>query len=205
MNAQEAAEKIDEMNTIIQSSNKILFSGKLMVSLGVLIFTFPLIGYYTQWLTFGHDFGPLEGIYLPVANAFFFWGLSLAVSFFFNRFKEVGIAREPAHPLIRKAFSILGPVCFSIAGIIIVFSLAGLWKYIYPMIFIILGLLFSIYGKFTVPAMVYIAWSYVFAGLLFIYLRKYDIPFLDLYFMAYHGLSYVAMGFFLMRKEKAGA
>jgi len=73
------------------------------------------------------------------------------------------------------------------------------------MVFILLGLLFSIVGKYTVPAMVYTAWSYIAAGLLFFYLRGFELPNLDLYFLAYHGLTFLVMGYFLLRKEKDDA
>ncbi len=206
MNTKEALEKIEEINSIVQSSNRNLFSGKMMIAFGLLIFSVPIIGYFTQWLTFGHDFGALQLAYLPIANGFFYWGLAIIISVFFNGRKAPGVVNDPVHPLIRKAFSIVRPVSVSLAGIIIVFSVTGQWKYIYPKIFIILGLLFSTFGKFTIPAMVYIAWSYILAGLLFLYLRSYNIALLDFYFLIFHGLTYVTMGIFLMKKkEKADA
>jgi len=205
MNTQEALEKIEEINTIVQSGNRIIFSGKMWIALGLYTLLVPVIGYFTQWLTFGHDFGASQVAYIAIADGFLFWGLGMLIIMFFKRRKDPGVAGDPVHPLIRKAFSIVRPVCASFAGIIIIFSITGQGKFIYPMIFIIGGLMYSVFGKFSAPEMVYMAWSYIFAGLLFFYLRSYDIPLLDLYFVAYNGLSFVALGIFLLKREKANA
>jgi len=208
MNTKEALEKIEEINTIVQSGNRIWSSGEIWIALGLYIFTIPVIGFFTQWLTFGHDFGASQVVYISIVNGFFFWGLAFLIVWFLIkriRHKNLGVAKETVHPLIRKAWSINRPVYVSMAGIIIVFSITNQAIYIYPVIYIVSGLWFYVWGKFASPAMVNMAWSYVFGGLLFFYLRSYDIPYLDLYFALYNGISYLAIGMILLKKEKANA
>ena len=204
MNTQQALKKIDEIHSIVQASNRALVSGKLILIYGSMFILIPPFGYATQWLTFGHDFGPYQAIYLPLANGFFFWGLAILIGKL-PFLKDRKTPDSPLHPLIRKAFSMVRPISVSLAGIIIVLSVTGQARFIYPMIFIILGILFSIYGKFSSPQWGVMAWAYIFGGLLFFYLRSLEIPLLDFYFLVFQGLSYLAMGWFLVEKEKANA
>lgn len=70
------------------------------------------------------------------------------------------------------------------------------------MVFILLGFLFSLYGRFSIPAVSVIAWSYLVGGVGYAYLTKFNLEYLWIAFVLYQGLSLVVMGLFL-RKEKA--
>jgi hypothetical protein len=203
METQEALKKIEEINAVIQSSNKALFSGKHMALYGVMLLLIPLIGGITQWLTFGHDFGAYQSAYISLANTFFFWGLAFLIGRVVPRSNYYRQSRATLHPLIQKAFSLSKPIVFSIVGVVIVLSITNQSVIIYPVVFILLGLMFSIFGRFSIPAVSYIAWSYIFCGLLHFYLIQFNIPYLGIYFLVYNGLSYIFMGFLLSKEEKA--
>jgi|SRR5579859_2269167 len=204
MDAKKAVEKIEEINTILQASNRVLLSGKIWIVWGLIWLSVLPIGYFTQWLTFGHDFGPYQIAYISIANTIFYWSLAVGIIKLVSS-KRSEKYQASLHPLIRKAFSISLPASVSIAGIVLVFALTGQWKFISPMVLIILGMMFWTFGKFSVPAVSYFAWSYIGAGLLFLYLRSFEIPSLDLYFWAFYVLTTLSMGFFMMRMEKTHA
>ncbi len=203
MEAQEALRKIEEINAVIQSSNKALFSGKHMALYGVMLLLIPLIGGTTQWLTFGHEFGEYQTVYTSLANIFFYWSLAVLIGRMVPRSNYYRKSRATLHPLIQKAFSLTKPIVFSIIGVVIVLSITNHSEFIYPVVLILLGLMFSILGKFSIPSVSYIAWSYIFCGLLHFYLIQFKIPYLGFYFLAYNGLSYILMGFLLSKEEKA--
>ncbi|MCO5142841.1 MAG: hypothetical protein M9962_07115 [Oligoflexia bacterium] len=205
MDTQEALKKIEEINTVIRSSNKALFSGRHMVLYGAIVLLIPVIGHLTKWLTFGYDFGSIQKIYTIIANTLFFWGVSVFVSKLLPRSESYKKHNQSLHPLITKAFSITRPIALAIFGVVIIFSLTNRGEFIYPVVLILLGLMFSIYGKFTIDAVTYFAWSYIFCGLLHFYLLSYNIPYLAFYFLAYNGISYIIMGILLSKEENAHA
>lgn len=203
METQEALKKIDEINAVIQSSNKALFSGKHMTLYGVILLLIPIIGSATHWLTFGHDFGEYQTAYTSLANTFFFCGLALLIGKALPRSTYYRQRKENLHPLIQKAFSLTKPIVFSIIGVVIVLSTTNHPEFIYPVVLILLGVMFSIFGRFSIPVVSYIAWTYIFCGLLHFYLNQFRISNLGFYFLAYNGLSYIFMGFLLSREEKS--
>lgn len=199
MKTEEALLKIEEINSIIQSSNRALFSGRHMMLYGIIVLLIPLIGMATQWLTFGHDFGTLQGPYTAIANTMFFWALSVGLSKILPKSKSV--REQNQHPLIQKAFSISRPIMFAVMGVVAVFSLIGLGWVIYPVVLILIGIQFSVFGTFTIKPVSYLAWSYIAAGLLLAYLHSFEIPNLTFYFLVYNGITYILMGVLLQKAE----
>lgn len=204
MEPSEAFEKIEEINAIIKSSNRILFSGKLMMAIGGLCLAIPLIGWGTQWLTFGHDFGSNEALYISLANAIFFSGLMFALITIYFRSKRDKV-RQAIHPLIRRAFSISGQFWVAFFGLAVVFAVTGQDKYLYPVIYVLIGLLYSTFGKFAHPAVSLFAWSYILGGLLCFWLASFLGPWLYAYMLAYQALSFLVLGGYLLNKEKSHA
>jgi len=205
METQEALKKIEEINAVIQCSNKVIFSGRHMAFYGVILLFIPLIGYSTHWLTFGHDFGSFETAYTSVVNTIFYWGLANIIGRFIPRSEIYRRRKQSIHPLIGKAFSITKPIIFAILGVVLVLSFTNQAEFIYPVVLILLGLMFSMFGKFSIPAVSYIAWSLIACGLLHFYLIPNHIPNLGLYFLVYNGLAYILIGFLLTKEEKADA
>jgi hypothetical protein len=199
MNSNEALQRINEIHKVIESSNKAIFSGERMIVTGVLVTLIPLIEIATQYLTFGHEFGEKDGLYIALIHTIFYWALFKAVGKL-SPYKKA--APYEQHPLIEKAFSLGRPFFVSIMGVVFVLSFTEQYQLIHPIVFILLGLLFNLYGRFTVKAVTMIAWSYIFLGFIYALLNKQHIPHLWIYMTIYNGLSYIAMGIFL-RKEKA--
>jgi len=203
MKPSEALEKIEEINAIVKSSNRILFSGKLLMAIGGLCLAIPLIGWGTQWLTFGHDFGSNADLYIPLANAIFFSGLfALIMTYFRGKRAE---DRQATHPLVGRAFSVWRQFLVAFVGLAVVFAVTGQIKYLYPVNYILIGLLYSTYGKFAQPAVSLFAWSYILGGLLCFWLASFLDPRLYDFMLAYQGLSFLALGGYLLKKEKSHA
>lgn len=199
MDQNEALLKINEIHNVIEGSNKAIFSGERMMVIGAMLLLIPVIEVASQGLSFGADFGDNAGIIIMAIHTLFYWGLFSVVGKILP-FK--GFKREENHPLIKKAFSLKTPFIVCIFGVMFAFAAIQQWQFIHPMVFVFLGLMFSLYGKFTIPAVSYIAYSYIGLGFVYIYLTQFHIPNLWIYMLVYNGLSYIAMGLFL-RKEQA--
>ena len=199
METNEAIKRIDEISKIIESSNKVLFSGERMMVIGFMVALIPALEWATQYMTFGHDFGTNSTFLITLIHTVFYWALFALVGKFLPWTK---MDRTDMHPLIRKTFALTMPILISIFGVVFIFASIGQAQLIHPVVFLLLGFLFSIYGKFSIPAVSYIAWSYIFVGLIYAYLTQYNLPNAWVYFTVYNGLSYVLMGYFL-RKARA--
>ena len=199
MDHNEALKKINEIHGVIEGSNKALFSGERMMVIGAMLTLIPVVELTTDGLTFGHEFGENAAMIIMALHSLFYWGLFAAVGKMLP-FKKFG--REENHPLIKKAFSLKTPFIVCIFGVMFALAAVHQYQFIHPMVFVFLGLMFALYGKFTIPAVSYIAYSYIGLGFVYIYLTQFHIPNLWIYLLVYNGLSYIAMGMFL-RKEQA--
>ena len=202
MNNKEALQKIDEINRILQSSNRALFSGRHLIVYGVVVLFIPVIGYLTEWLTFGHDFGTYRVTYIALANAAFYTLLTKGLKNFVPR---TDASKGEEHPLIQQAFSATRPTLGAIIAAIFALSTIGQPQFIYPVVLLLLGVMFSIYGRFTIPAVSLFAWSFIAAGALHLLLVPMGLPHLSFYFLVYNGLAYIVMGTLINRAERAHA
>lgn len=200
MDSNEALQKINEIHKVIESSNKAIFSGERMIVNGVLITLIPAIEIATQYLTFGYDFGAHSGLKISLVHTAFYWILFALVGKL-SPFKKR--SRDQQNPLIEKAFGLGKPFFVSIIGMILALSIIGQFQLIHPVTFVLLGLLFNLYGRFTIPAVTNIAWSYIILGIAYTILSQEQIPFLWIYMTTYNGLSYVMMGLLLRKEQKA--
>lgn len=199
MNNQEALQTIDEISRILQSSNRALFSGRHLMLYGLVVLFVPIIGYLTQWLTFDHDFGRYHGVYIAVANSVFYMMLTKMLKSFVPRTEA---SKGEEHPLIRQAFSATRPILGAIIAAIFSLAAIGQPQFIYPVVLLLLGVMFSIYGRFTIPAISLFAWSFIAAGAVHLLLLPKEIPYLSFYFLAYNGLAYIVMGMLINRAER---
>lgn len=197
----EAMKQIAEIHKVIEGGNKAVFSGPRMMAIGALVVLIPVIEWATGSLTFGVN--ALRGS-VPVViivHAVFYWALfTLAL-----KFLSAGKADTATfHPLINKAFRVKRPFMFALFGMIFALASSGHARLIQPVVLILLGFLFSVFGSFSIPVMSYIAWSYLAAGVLLTYLTQFDIPYLTLGFALFNGVSLVVLGYCL-RKEQESA
>ena len=201
MDTNEAMKQIDEIHRVIEGSNKAFFSGERMIVTGLMVALIPAIEWATRFLTFGVEAIANSGAAITLIHTAFYWGLFSLVGRLLP-FKKMD--RTQLHPLIQKAFSISRPFMFALIGTIFSLAAIGQGQLIHPMVFILLGFLFSLYGRFSIPAVSHIAWSYLVAGVGYAYLTKFNLEHLWIAFVIFQGLSLVVMGLFL-RKEQGAA
>jgi len=163
---QEALNKINEIHSIMESSNRALFSGERMMVMGALIALIPVLEIFSKGLTFGYE---VNDVAIMVVHIVFYWGLFSMIGKVLPYKKK---SAQDLHPLIKKAFSLKVPFMVGIFGTMIAFAMVGKFELIHPVVFVLLGLMWCVFGRFSIPAVTYIAYSYIGLGLVYIYLRK---------------------------------
>jgi hypothetical protein len=205
MNKEEALKQIQEISHVIESSNQFFMSGFLAIAYGLGILLVPIIEKSSKDLTLGFNFGEHHLLIASVIHAVFyvilFYLIRVAVEKTWRQDKT-----EPSHPLLARALAFHRPVVVAACGIILIFGSIGLEKYVAPLVLILFGIIFNIYGRLsssdTGLFIRKLSWSYIILGSLFGFLVRFGNPDLWIYFDAYLGISFVVMGI-LLRKEKA--
>ena len=199
MEAADALAKINDIHRVIEGSNKAIFSGKRMILNGALVCLIPMIEILSDGLTFGRNFGQNTGMIMALSHTIFYWLMFSIANQLMSTKSATG---NQQHPLIKKAFGIGRPVVVAIFGMVYVLSYVGEPQLIHPIVLVLLGLLFNLYGRFTIPVVNIISWSYIILGLLYGALSKIAIPNLWIYMSLYNGLTYILMGVLLKREQK---
>ena len=187
---QEALRKIDEIHEILSAGDQIALSRKKMCLIGLLILSIPLIEWATQSLTFGFDFGDHASFKITLVHIGFYWGLSRLMSLAWRNDGH----REDRHPIVRKAFAIIRPYWMSCAAVSVAFVMAGQPEFIYPVILILMGILFNLYGRFSSRTVLAVSWSYIVLGALAIAFMNRLPEWTGYALNVYQGLSFIGMG-----------
>ncbi|MEQ1876445.1 MAG: hypothetical protein ABL958_07350 [Bdellovibrionia bacterium] len=194
VNKDEALKQIAEIAGVLKASNTLMFPGRGIMALGLGVLLVPLIALPTKWLTFGMDYGPNKMIIIAILHVvfyfFYFNGIRWAVR---HIWKENPM--EKAHPVVANSLAIEKPIIVSIAGVILIFAPIGQAHLAYPMVYILLGILFNLYGRLSKPLVLWISWSYILFGLVFAALSVYQNDDMWLPFNTYLGATLFIMGY----------
>lgn len=198
----EALRQIAEIASVIKSSNTLSFPGRSVLALGIGVLLVPLIEYPTQRLTFGYDFGDNYLVAIAIIHVVFYFiyfnGIRFAIRKLFNE--------DPAaesHPLLARSLAMERPIIVAIAGSILVLVPIGQGHLAYPFVFILLGILFNLYGRLSRPVIFYISWSYIFLGFLYAALSVYQSHEMWLPFNTYMGSTLIVMGYSAVKGRTA--
>ena len=202
MQQKELNQHIQYISEALEASNQALFSGLHMILAGIGIILIPLI----EWvfsrllnLNLWQHYTQVTTVNV-ILHVLFYWLLFYLI----HRLADHITGQKTVligHPLIRKAFDVHKPIVYSILGIVIVFLAMGYGQLIFPMVFILLGILLNLYGRFSTKVIYYISWSLILVGLLGVLVSKSDVNYLWIIGTSYLGLSYIIMGYSCKTKE----
>lgn len=197
---QEALKQIQEISSIIESSNRFLMSGSLAIAYGMGISLIPVIEYYTNELTFGKDFGSNHLLIATVIHIIFYLSLFFTLRLIIEKiFKSDKI--EPSHPLLAHALAFHRPVVATAAGMTLILGSMGLQRLVPALLLFLVGTLFNIYGRLSSKLVRAFSWSYILAGLVLGFFNQNEFSKIWYAFCVYLGLSFIVMGIHF-RKEK---
>jgi hypothetical protein len=200
MTREEALRQIEEMNSALEASNRLMPSAVLTLFIGGLILLLPAIEIPSQQLTFGMNLGPGRQYILPIIHVVFYMMLFVGLKFVVEKKWPDQKAQAP-HPALAETLAFHRPVIFAICGSFLMLGFLGLEQLIYPFFLILFGVLINLYGRFSQTAMSWAGWSYIVVGLVFGAITKNASPSIWVYFNTYLGLSLIYVGI-SVRKER---
>lgn len=198
MNQQEAIRTIENLQTLLQSHNRVIVSPKRLLVLGIVILLVPLIEFSLNAI----------GVNVLLKEAIGPLGLSLSRGLFYGiTIFLIGKKLEPIpekqpHPLISKAFSIEKVFVYAVISLSAGMWIVGQKSLIYPSLFVLMGLFNFLIGKFTNKSFIWTSWVYLILAPIFFYLTLLDIPNLWMYLMITHGLSYLYVAFYSQKFDQ---
>lgn len=198
----EAFVQVEEILKVINGSNKAFLSGERMICSGITICLAPVIELVTKGMTFEIGIPATYEALVVILHIAFYWGLFQLLSIlsdklFATRKEESG----SSHPLIIKAFKVYNVFWVAIIGLGISLSIVNQGQLIHPLVFVLLGFLFYLYGQFSNKLVRLIAWSYIILGIFYIFMTKFNIENLWIYFILYQGISLILLGNYLRKRN----
>jgi hypothetical protein len=196
----EAMRQIDEIYAVIKGNLKGAISSTQMIVVGAMVACIPVVE-----AIFDNTIDPIVAQIAP-SNAMyilfalrtaFYWGIfTFAGRFFAPRTKAAPNALVKQLFELGKLFPMI-PVATAA-----MLALVGQSDLIAPLILIMIGMLFVIFGQFSSPVVSRIAWANIIAGLAGIYLSSLHINNLWAYLVVYQGLTFILMGILLNSAQK---
>jgi len=188
-------EHIQYISEALEASNQAFFSGLHMILVGIGIILIPILEWvFSAFLNLSiyQKYTPPFAISFVLHVAFYWFVFSMIhrLADYLSGQKTVLIG----HPLIQKAFAIHQPIGYSIIGMVITFLIIDRANLIFPMIFILLGIMLNLYGRFSTKTIYITSWGFIVVGLVGVLLTKYHWNYLWTIGTTYLGLSYILMG-----------
>jgi hypothetical protein len=191
---QQALEQIKNITQTIEADNKIQFPAIRFIAYGIGILIIPAIEYGTNLLTFGFDWGDSQFQYLAASHVIFYFLYFQAIRLILRAGGLDINELDGAHLLIRKALSLHLPVVVAIAGLVILLPVIGQVHLAYPIVYILFGILLNIYGHFVSRMVMRVSWYLIAAGLIYVYVSKYQNTEVWIIFNSFLGLAFIYLG-----------
>jgi hypothetical protein len=189
---QDAMRQIDEIYALIQGNLKGAISGAHMITMGAMVACIPLVELFLKTTIdpIIQQAVPNNASYILFAlKTVFYWGI-FAVA---GRYSHTRTKATP-NALVKQLFELgkLFPLIPLATAAML--ALIGQSDLIAPIILILIGMLFVIFGQFSSPIVSRIAWAIIIAGLGGIYLSTQGIAHLWAYLVIFQGLAFMLMG-----------
>ncbi len=191
----EALAQIELMHQLVSGNDKLFFSGRNIIVIGVILcLVVPCESVFTPLLAGINS--PLQ-ILVRIA---FYWALSwLGIRLFAK--KEV--SNVNLTPTLQSVLTLHNVILQILILLDIALAIGGFSDLILSFNLILLGLLFNLFGRFTFKVLIGVAWSYIVLGLASLALHQFLPDWSWIVELYYLGISYVAMGVFIEYRKNA--
>lgn len=190
MDKNQAVQQINDIYTLIEGNLRTIIPWQTMLFTGLGVMAIPLIEYLLNMFIDPIIYGyPQHNAVIFLLRTVFYWALFFGIAQYTKKPKK--------NRLLEKVFSIgrlfpIIPVTTAAA-----LAYAGYSDLISPMVLILVGCLFALYGQFSSCIMRVVAWANILGGIIGILLAPCFGAHLWSYLVCYQGLTMVIMGIIL--------
>lgn len=191
----QALAQIEQMQQVLQGNNKLLFSGRKTIVIGVILCLVPLFE-----LGFSHLLANMNLTAQILWRVIFYYLISLIGVKLVSR-KQ--IAPSPLPQTLQKAVELHSLILKTLVLLNIALAFGGYSDLILPLDLILIGLVYNLLGRFTLKLLSYVSLSYILIGVVVIGLNNHLASNVWLAEIYYLGITYIIMGIFLERNYHA--
>jgi hypothetical protein len=205
MNKERALRQIDDIYQTMKGSFRAIISGSYMIAVGCAITMIPVmemafsVTLDPMLIGWGGSWGPPL---IFMTKTLFYWALFMGIAY---SFAEHARTKALMHPVLKKIWSLGSTfpiVPIAMAAVMAQCGYAGL---VIPIVLILVGCLYALFGQFSSYIVTVVAWSYILGGLAGIYLSTLQITHLWKYLVVFQGIGIIIMGLVLAYEQRIAA
>ncbi|AIT08704.1 membrane protein [Candidatus Francisella endociliophora] len=190
---QNLAEQINNIEDTLKASGRYIFDGKKLIVAGIIFLLIPVIQYLINI-----SFWKISYIYHNIEI-----GIFINVIFYIALFKIVFLVTKTTknhryHPsvniYVEKAIDLHDVILKTMFVTVIILSICGFGNIAFSFVYIFLGLVYNLFGRFSLEIIRKISISYIVIGIISIFFVKDYNNILWQLMMVYLGLTYIVMG-----------
>ncbi|AJI63688.1 hypothetical protein [Francisella tularensis] len=190
---QSLTEQINNIENTLKASGRYVFNSKKLIVAGVMFLLIPIIQYLINISFWKNSFinNHIEiGIFINIV----FYIVFLKLVFRITRSSKKYRYHPSINSYVKKAIDLHDVILKTMFTTIIVLSICGYGNLAFPFVYILLGLIYNLFGRFSLDIIRKISISYILIGIISIFFVKNYSNIYWQFMLIYLGITYIFMG-----------
>ncbi|KFJ63875.1 putative membrane protein [Francisella tularensis] len=190
---QSLTEQINNIENTFKASGRYVFNSKKLIVAGVMFLLIPIIQYLINISFWKNSFinNHIEiGIFINIVFYIVFFKLVFRITRSSKKYRY----HPSINSYVKKAIDLHDVILKTMFTTIIVLSICGYGNLAFPFVYILLGLIYNLFGRFSLDIIRKISISYILIGIISIFFVKNYSNIYWQFMLIYLGITYIFMG-----------
>ncbi|AHH46601.1 membrane protein [Francisella tularensis subsp. holarctica PHIT-FT049] len=190
---QSLTEQINNIENTLKASGRYVFNSKKLIVAGVMFLLIPIIQYLINISFWKNSFinNHIEiGIFINIVFYIVFFKLVFRITRSSKKYRY----HPSINSYVKKAIDLHDVILKTMLTTIIVLSICGYGNLAFPFVYILLGLIYNLFGRFSLDIIRKISISYILIGIISIFFVKNYSNIYWQFMLIYLGITYIFMG-----------
>lgn len=192
-NYENLAQQISDIENTLKASGTYIFNGKKLIVAGLLFVFIPLIQYLINisfWQTSFISNNISIGIFINAISYIVLFKLA----FLITKTSKNHYYHPSINEYVEKAINLHDVILKTMFAVVIILSICGYGNLAFSFVYILLGFIYNLFGRFSLDIIRKVSISYIFIGLVSIFFTIEYSNILWQVMMIYLGITYIVMG-----------
>ncbi|ACD30896.1 hypothetical protein [Francisella tularensis] len=190
---QSLTEQINNIENTLKASGRYVFNSKKLIVAGVMFLLIPIIQYLINISFWKNSFinNHIEiGIFINIVFYIVFFKLVFRITRSSKKYRY----HPSINSYVKKAIDLHDVILKTMFTTIIVLPICGYGNLAFPFVYILLGLIYNLFGRFSLDIIRKISISYILIGIISIFFVKNYSNIYWQFMLIYLGITYIFMG-----------
>lgn len=192
-NYKNLAEQINNIENILKASGRYIFDGKKLIVAGVIFLLIPAIQYFIN-ISFWEISFVYHNIKIGILINVVFYIALFKIAFLITKTTKNHRYHPSVNMYVEKAIDLYDVILKTMFATIMVLSICGFGNIAFSFVYIFLGLVYNLFGRFSLEIIRKISIGYIVIGIISIFFAKNYNDILWQLMMMYLGITYIVMG-----------